>query len=210
MSAESPESPLARFCRAGVAALSDSELLSLLVGDSSAARDILRDGLPAIARTEWSVPPPKLPKATAARIAASLELARRVNGVRESDRVCISDPEQLARSLIARYSHHVQERLGAVYLDSRNRVLHEREVFIGTINSATVSTRDVLKIALDVHAASLIVFHNHPSGDPSPSADDLVFTRKLVEAGKLLGIDVLDHLVLGVNRYVSLRQRGAM
>src|SRR5437660_1382623 len=98
------------------------------------------------------------------------------------DRLYRAGAEVLGHRLIARYSHHVQERVGAIYLDSRNRVLREREIYVGTLNSAMVSTRDVLRFALDDHAASLIVFHNHPSGCPEPSAEDLLFTRKLVEA----------------------------
>jgi DNA repair protein RadC len=109
-----------------------------------------------------------------------------------------------------RYGTHSQEHLGAVYLDSRHRVLAERVIFVGTVNSALVSTRDVLKVALDLSAAAIIAFHNHPSGDPSPSAEDLVFTRKLVEAGKVLSVDVLDHLILSAARYTSLAHRGAI
>jgi DNA repair protein RadC len=97
-----------------------------------------------------------------------------------------------------------------VYLDAKNRIIREREIYVGTVNSASVSTRDVLRHALDDHASGVIVFHNHPSGDPAPSAEDLLFTRKLVEAGKVLGVDILDHLVLGMNRYISLKQRGVM
>jgi DNA repair protein RadC len=103
-----------------------------------------------------------------------------------------------------------RERLGAIYLDAKNRLIREREIYVGTLNSAIVSTRDILRFALDDHAASVIVFHNHPSGDPAPSAEDLVFTRKIVEAGKVLGIDVVDHLILGINRFVSLKQRGML
>ena len=112
--------------------------------------------------------------------------------------------------MIARYSHYLQERLGAVFLDSKNRIIREREIYVGTLNAATVSTRDVLRYALQDNAAAVVIFHNHPSGDPAPSAEDLVFTRKMAEAGRLLGVDVLDHLILGANRYVSLKQRGAM
>lgn len=140
---------------------------------------------------------------------ARLELNRRLAAVTD-DRDPVRDPEALARSLLARYAHHVQERVGAVYLDAKNRVIREREIYIGTLNSAMVSTRDILRFALDDHAAGLIVFHNHPSGDPAPSAEDLLFTRKLVEAGKVLGVDVLDHLILGANRFVSLKQRGQL
>jgi DNA repair protein RadC len=204
------ETPLDRLARAGIEALSDGELVSLLI-DSDAPKTamLLRDGLPAFARASWSGTKQPVTRRQAARIVASLELNRRLAAVTD-DRDPVRDPEALARSLLARYAHHVQERLGAVYLDAKNRVLREREIYIGTLNSATVSTRDVLRFALDDHAASLIVFHNHPSGDPSPSAEDLLFTRKLVEAGKVLGVDVLDHFILGSNRYVSLKQRGVM
>jgi DNA repair protein RadC len=206
----SRETPLDRLTRAGIYALSDAELVSLLIdADAPKTSMLLRDGLPAFARASWSGTKQPVTRRQAARIVASLELNRRLAAVTD-DRDAVSDPETLARSLLVRYAHHVQERLGAVYLDSKNRVLREREIYIGTLNSATVSTRDVLRFALDDHAVSLIVFHNHPSGDPAPSAEDLLFTRKLVEAGKVLGVDVIDHLILGRNRFVSLRDRGAM
>jgi DNA repair protein RadC len=206
----SRETPLDRLSRAGIYALSDAELVSLLIdADAPKTSMLLRDGLPAFARASWSGAKQPVTRRQAARIVASLELNRRLAVVTD-DRDAVSDPETLARSLLVRYAHHVQERLGAVYLDAKNRVLREREIYIGTLNSATVSTRDVLRFALDDHAASLIVFHNHPSGDPAPSAEDLLFTRKLVEAGKVLGVEVLDHLILGANRFVSLKQRGMM
>jgi DNA repair protein RadC len=165
------------------------------------------DGLPAFARASWSGAEQRVTRRQAARIVASLDLNRRLAAVTD-DRVPVSDPEMLARSLLARYAHRVQERLGAVHLDSKHRVLREREIYIGTLNSAMVSTRDVLRFALEHHAASFIVFHNHPSGSPEPSGGDLLYTRKLVDAGKALGIEVLDHLILGANRFVSLKQRG--
>jgi DNA repair protein RadC len=204
------ETPLDRLTRAGIEALSDAELVSLLMDRTvPQSRMLLRDGLPAFARASWSGTKQPVTRRQAARVVASLELNRRLAAVTD-DRDPVSDPATLAGSLLARYAHHVQERLGAVYLDAKNRVLREREIYIGTLNFATVSTRDVLRFALDDHAASLIVFHNHPSGSPEPSAEDLLFTRKLVEAGKVLGVDVLDHLILGANRFVSLKQRGLM
>ena len=206
----SSETPLARLERAGVEALSNAELVSLLTDRPvSQSRMLIRDGLAAFARASWGSKSVPVTRRQAARVAASLELGRRIASVKD-DGEPVTNPEALGRSLVARYSHHVQERLGAVYLDAKHRILREREIFIGTVNSAIVSTRDVLRFALDDHAAALIVFHNHPSGDPLPSAEDLIFTRKLVEAGKLLGLDVLDHLILGSNRFVSLQQRGAM
>jgi DNA repair protein RadC len=204
------ETPLDRLTRAGIEALSDAELVSLLMDRTvPQSRMLLRDGLPAFARASWSGTKQPVTRRQAARIVASLELNRRLASVTD-DRDPVSDPGALARSLLARYAHHVQEHVGAVYLDTRNRIIREREIYVGTLNSAFVSTRDVLRFALHDHAASLIVFHNHPSGSCEASAEDLLFTRKLVEAGKALGVDVLDHLILGANRFVSLKQRGLM
>lgn len=206
----SGETPLDRLYRAGVEALSDAELVSLLMDRTvPQSRMLVCDGLPAFAREAWTGAKQPVTRRQAARVVVSLELGRRLASVTD-DREPLRDSVALARKLIVRYGHHVQERVGAIYLDSRSRVLREREIYIGTLNSAMVSTRDVLRFALDDHAAALIVFHNHPSGDPEPSGEDLLFTRTLVEAGKVLGVEVLDHLILGANRFVSLKQRGAM
>ena len=206
----SGETPLDRLYRAGAEALSDAELVSLLMDRTVPhSRMLVRDGLPAFARVAWTQSRQPVTRRQAARVVVSLELGRRLASITD-DREPLQDPLALGHRLIARYRHHVQERVGAVYLDSRNRVLREREIYIGTLHSAMVSTRDVLRFALDDHAASLIVFHNHPSGCPDPSGEDLLFTRNLVEAGKVLGVEVLDHLILGANRFVSLKQRGMM
>ena len=204
------ELPLDRLYRAGVEALSDAELVSLLIDRGvSHTTSLVRDGLPAFARTSWTSSRPPVTRRQAGRVLASLELGRRIAGLID-ERQPVTDSSMLGRPLMARYSHHVQEHLGAVYLDSKHRVIREREIYVGTLNFATVSTRDVLRFALESHAASLVVYHNHPSGDPEPSTDDLLFTRKLVDAGKLLNIEVLDHLILGVGRFVSLKMRGVM
>lgn len=213
------EQPRERLTRHGVATLSDSELMALVIASGSrgrsaldVARGIVGDGLPSLARREWSAytRASGVGKTTAAKIVAAFELGRRAAGRELATTDPVRQTEPLARSLLARYSHHVQERLGAVYLDGRHRIIREREIYVGTLNSANVSTRDVLRYAFDDHAAGIIVFHNHPSGDPEPSAQDLAFTCTLVAAGKVLGIDVIDHLILGSNRYVSLKQRGMM
>jgi DNA repair protein RadC len=213
------ERPRERMLKHGPQTLSDAELLAILLGSGTrgksaitVARELLAGGLRELSRREWSNAGRVhgVGSGKWARIAAALEIGRRVASHLDGERDPVRDPESIARPLIARYSHFLQERLGAVYLDSKNRVIREREIYVGTLNSTTVSTRDVLRFALQDNAAAVIVFHNHPSGDPAPSAEDLVFTRKLVEAGRLLGVEILDHLILGANRYVSLKQRGAM
>lgn len=212
------EQPRQRLARHGAGTLSDAELVSVVLSASrcrntlETARAVLSDGLLALARRDWRTYTrvTGVGEANAAKIAAAFELGRRATARDLPIADPVRDPESLARSLIARYAHHVQERLGAIYLDAKNRIIREREIYIGTVNSATVATRDVFRHALDDHAAAVIVFHNHPSGSPEPSGEDLLFTRKLVDAGKVLSIDVLDHLILGANRFVSLQQRGAM
>lgn len=211
------ERPRARLRQHGPAALTDGELVALLLGSGcgrrsslDVGRELVRDGLAELARLDWGREPAPIGvgEAKAAAIAAALEIGRRIAGAAKEFSEPIRNPEVLARVLIARYSHHTQERLGAVYLDAKNRVIREREVYVGTLNATTVSTRDVLRFALQDHAAALVLFHNHPSGDPAPSAEDLVFTQRMAEAAKIMGVDLLDHLILGANRYVSLRQRG--
>ncbi len=212
------ERPRERLARQGAESLSDAELLALLIApgnrDRSSidlAREALRDGLDSLARKDWR--PAKtnpLGPARMARIAAALELGRRIASTRRSDSEPVADAVSLGPVLIARYSHHAQERLGGIYLDSRGRVLREREIYVGTLTSASVSPRDIFRFALEESAASVILFHNHPSGDPSPSAQDLQFTKAVVAAGKLLDVRVLDHLIIGSQRYVSLLERGMM
>jgi DNA repair protein RadC len=213
------ERPRERLSRHGPATLADSELLALVLGTGTrgrnaleVARAVLADGLTTAARREWRahVRVTGIGDAHAAKIAAAFELGRRATRRDLPLEEPVRGPETLAKALMAMHGHHVQERLGAIYLDAKHRIIRERELYIGTLNSAVVGTRDILSGALQEHAASVIVFHNHPSGDPSPSAEDLAFTRKLVEAGKLLGIDVVDHLIIGMGRYVSLKERGMM
>jgi DNA repair protein RadC len=108
-----------------------------------------------------------------------------------------------------RFALREQEVLGALYLDVRNRLLAERELYRGTLSRAAVEPRRVLQEGLLIGAAGCVVFHNHPSGDPTPSAEDLAFTRRLAEAGEIVGVRLVDHLVLGgPGRWISLRERG--
>ena len=213
------ERPRERMKLHGASTLSDAELIAILIGSGTrgrssiqVARALLENGLSALARRDW--PAGKLANgigpAKACRIAAALEIGRRLSALRDGDREPIRDPASIARPLIARYSHYMQERLGALFLDSKNRIIREREIYVGTLNATTVSTRDVLRLALEENACGLVAFHNHPSGDPSPSAEDIAFTRKLNEACRLFGIELVDHLIIGENKFVSLRNRGVI
>ncbi|MGH9457631.1 MAG: RadC family protein [Thermoanaerobaculia bacterium] len=213
------ERPRERMRLHGPETLSDAELVAILLGSGTRAnnalelaRELLSGGLVAMARREWpsgrrtrGIGPVK-----ASRIAAALELGRRLASRHDGDRDMICDASSVAAGLVARYGHYIQERLGALYLDAKKRLMFEREIYVGTLNATTVSTRDVLRVALEESAAAVIVFHNHPSGDPSPSGEDLAFTRKLSDAGKLVGVEVVDHIIVGANRFLSLRQKGVL
>ncbi|HEX7136671.1 MAG TPA: DNA repair protein RadC [Vicinamibacterales bacterium] len=213
------ERPHERMIRAGALALSDCELLALLIEPGSVRRsaleiasELLADGLLAFARREWrpngkvgSLDPSRI-----ARIGAALELGRRIGMLSCPVSDPVDDPCGVAPRLVASYAFRVQEVFGGVYLDSRNRIVSEREIFVGTLSTASVSTRDVFRWALHDHAESVIVFHNHPSGDPAPSPQDLDFTSDLVIAGNALEVAVVDHLIVARSGFVSLRQRGLM
>lgn len=211
------ERPRERMARGGAVALSDAELVALLIepgrrGKSSLdiARELVAEGLLPLARRDWipGKPVGSLGASRVARIGAALELGRRIATLSATSSEPIRDPGEVAQRLIARYAHRVQETFGCLYLDARNRVVTEREIFIGTLNAATVAPRDVFRFALLDHAASVIAFHNHPSGDPSPSPLDREFTQQLVASGRMLGVDVLDHLIVSSGGYVSFQQRG--
>ncbi|HET7712071.1 MAG TPA: DNA repair protein RadC [Thermoanaerobaculia bacterium] len=210
--------PRERLLAHGADTLSDAELLALLLGSGTRgknaiqlARELLIEGMPALRRRELVEleHASGIGKAKAARIAAAFELARRLAS-HDSETSPQFDPEALGRALVAGYAHHRQERLGIVLLDSRRRVIRQRDVFIGTINQALVSTRDIVRCALEANATSVVLYHNHPSGDPAPSADDLLFTRKMIEALKLVDLELVDHMVIGSNRFYSLKQHGQL
>jgi DNA repair protein RadC len=213
------ERPRERMARGGAAALSDAEIVALLiepgrVGRSSLdiARELLSEGLLPLARQEWipGKPVGSLGASRVARIGAALELGRRVAALSSTSSEALRDAAEVAPRLIARYAHRVQETFGGIYLDVRNRIVSEREIFVGSLSGANVAARDVFRLALQDHASSVIVFHNHPSGDPTPSPQDLSFTRELVEGGRTIGVDVLDHLVVASSGFVSFKQRGWM
>lgn len=213
------ERPRERLARGGAVALSDAELIALLIepgrrGKSSLdiGRELVADGLMALARREW-IPGKRvgsLGGGRVARIAAALELGRRIAAQSTTSSEPVRDPAIVAHRLMATYGHRVQETFGGVFLDARHRIVSEREIFVGTLKSATVSPRDVFRFALGDHAASVILFHNHPSGDPSPSPQDLAFTTKLVGIGEALGVEVLDHLVVTTSSYLSFKQRSLL
>jgi DNA repair protein RadC len=205
------EDPLYRLATHGEATLSDAELVAIICDVRlEEARVLLFGGLrTARSRDHRFLPAKGAARRRRAKLAAAFELGRRAANLTESAAAPITNQEDIAHVLLAQYSHASQEELGAVYVDAKNRPMRVvPAIFRGTVNSALVATRDILRIALDLNAAGLIAFHHHPSGCPDPSGEDIAFTRKLHDACKAMNVELLDHLVLGANRCVSFKQRG--
>ncbi len=214
------ERPRERLLRRGASSLSDPELLAVLLRTGRKglpvlrmADDLLKEaggiaGLLAMGADRMRRP--GLRDSKAATLLAALELGRRLAHTRLVQRELLDQPGTVAGYLIMRYGDRDQEIMGALYLDIRNRLIGEAEVFRGTQSRAAVEPRAILKEALLRSASAFILFHNHPSGDPSPSLQDLRFTRRMAKAGELLGVRLIDHLILGASAtWVSLRRRGA-
>jgi DNA repair protein RadC len=149
-----------------------------------------------------------LGKAKVSQIKAAIELGRRLTIESPEERPSINSPADAASLVQYEMSALEQEHLRVMLLDRRNRVLETVEVYKGSVNSSQVRVGEVFKEAVRKNASAIIVVHNHPSGDPTPSPDDVAVTRAIVQAGKLLDVEVLDHLVIGQGRWVSLKERG--
>jgi DNA repair protein RadC len=206
--------PREKLHKHGSETLSDAELLAILLGSGTRgknaiqlARELLRDGLPALGRSQNLARIPGVGPAKASRIGAAFEVARRLAGADSGDGTRYDDAV-VGRALISRYAQEAQEHLGAILLDSRQRVLRQCEIYVGTVARALVSTRDIVRAALETNASGVVLFHNHPSGDPSPSAEDLTFTKRVQQSLALVDVELVDHLVLGAQRYCSMRGRG--
>lgn len=213
------ERPRERLARLGPAALSNRELLALLVGSGSTrasaldvAEQLLGSGLRSLAGRSLAELQGErgVGSAKASRVLAALELGARLASEGRGAAPTFRTPEESARYLLPRYGSRPVETFGLLALDVRHRLKREAVVSVGCLTSSLVHPREVFQEAVVSRAAALVLFHNHPSGDPEPSAEDLALTRRLSSAGGLMGIEVLDHLILGAGRYVSLKQRGIL
>lgn len=211
--------PRERLLRHGSNALSDRELLAILIGSGTRrasalalAERVLASGLHDVAaRSVLALSAERgLGPAKAARILAGLELGARLASRSGPSPPALRTPEDAARHLLPRYAGRSVETFGLLALDVRHRLRREAVISVGCLTASLVHPREVFQEAVLARAAALVLFHNHPSGDPEPSAEDLALTRRFVAAGALMGIEVLDHLILGAGRFVSLKQRGAL
>lgn len=145
---------------------------------------------------------------TAVRVRAALELGMRLGGETPEERPAIHNPADAASLVLTEMSALEQEHLRVILLDTRNRLLEIAEVYRGNLNTTQVRVGEIFRPAIRRNAAALIIVHNHPSLDPSPSRDDIAVTRAVVQAGELLDIQAVDHLIIAGGRFVSLKERG--
>ena len=213
--------PREKLQRLGAASLGDNELVAIVLGSGSrecgalelANRLLQRaGGLHGLTRTAFGELHlvPGVGNARAAQVLAAVELGRRtlVRGATERPR--LSTPRQLASYLLPQYGAGAVEQFGIVMLDTKHRMIRIKILSIGSLDTTVVHPREVFREATSASAAAIVLFHNHPSGDPAPSADDLVLTTRMVNAGDIMGIDVVDHLILADQRYFSLVEAGRL
>ena len=213
--------PREKLLRHGPGALGDNELVALVLGQgchrTSAivlANDLLaaRGGLHGLVRSSCDELSrvPGIGHAKAAQVMAAVELGRRTLAHSPSARIQLRTPNEAAAYLLPSFGSRPVEQFGIVLLDTRHRVVRTRVLAVGSLNTTGVQPREVFREAALGGAAALVLFHNHPSGDPAPSPDDVELTRRLVAAGGVMGIEVVDHIILGDVRYWSFKESGQL
>ena len=146
----------------------------------------------------------------AARLVAAIELGRRALSATGDDRPRFMAPADIGRYLLPLYGGHREERFGVVMLDSKMRLIRAETLSVGSLDTSIAHPREIFRAATLASAASIALFHNHPSGDPAPSTDDMILTTRLVTAGEVMGIRVIDHIILGAGRWYSFREAGLL
>ena len=209
--------PREKLWQHGASALGDNELVALVIahggrhGSALALANTLLatyDGLHGLSRGTCDdlARVPGIGPARAAQIVAALELGRRTLTHAPAERIQLGSPNAAALYLLPRFGGRALEQFGLILLDTKHRVIRTTVLASGTQNTSHVEPRDVFREAARGGAAAIVVFHTHPSGDPTPSPDDVELTDRLVSAGVIMGIDVVDHIVLGDVRYCSFKE----
>lgn len=213
------ERPRERFIQYGAESLSNQELIALVLRTGTKEASVLTLAQRVLshfgnlrmlkeATLEELTKINGIGPAKAIQLLTSIELGRRIVSTTAEERYVIRSPEDGANYVMEEMRFLRQEHFVCLYLNTKNQVIHKQTVFIGSLNSSIVHPREVFREALRRSAASIICLHNHPSGDPTPSREDIEVTKRLSECGKLIGIEVLDHIIIGDKRYVSLKEKG--
>ncbi|MBE6086279.1 MULTISPECIES: RadC family protein [Selenomonas] len=217
------ERPREKLLAYGPSGLSNAELLAILLRSGTRKKSVLRIAEEILARIKEQglvgmvhISVAELAKidgvgkVKAATLQAAIELARRL-AVQQSAKIqMITGPEDVARYAMPHYRFEQKEHFAVLLLNTKNHVISMPEVSVGSLSASVVHPREVFRAAIDHAAAAMILLHNHPSGDPTPSREDIAVTERLVKAGKIMDIPVLDHVVLGRDRFISLKEKGLL
>ncbi len=215
------ERPRERMLRSGAEALSHAELLAILLVTGTRQESALMvaqrllgqtDGLRKLADMEIEelIGIKGIGPAKAVQLKAAIELGRRMAASRVGDRVIIRSPRDAAELLAEQLRYLQKEHFVCLFLNTKNQVIAQETLSIGSLNASIVHPREVFRAAIKYGSASIVCAHNHPSGDPAPSPEDIAITKRLVESGRIVGIDVLDHIVVGDGHFISLKEQGMM
>ncbi|MBW5447859.1 DNA repair protein RadC [Cohnella sp. CFH 77786] len=215
------ERPRERMIRLGAEALSHAELLAILLRTGTRkesavhlAQRVLHDcgGLRRFAERNWDelTHISGIGPAKALELQACLELGRRVARSRLPEAAAIASPQDAADLLMEELRRLREEHFVVLFLNTKNRVIGRQTLSIGSLNASIVHPREVFRAAIRRSSASILCAHNHPSGDPTPSSEDVQLTRRLAQAGEVVGIELLDHIVIGDNRFISLKELGCL
>ena len=213
------ERPRERLLMYGESHLSNQEILAILIGSGTKNESVLElsnrlimhfEGLKLLsdATIEELTSIKGIGTAKGVIILAAIELGRRIQQYKPDERFTVRSPEDGADYVMEDMRSLKQEHLVVMFLNTKNQIIHRQTIFVGSLNASIVHPREIYREAVRRSAASIICAHNHPSGDPSPSQEDIHVTRRLVEAGKIMGIEMLDHLVIGDNKFISLKEKG--
>ncbi|RDV22122.1 JAB domain-containing protein [Parageobacillus toebii] len=211
--------PRERLLSSGPESLADHELLAILLRTGTKEESVLQlahrllkhfEGLRLLkdATIEEITSIKGIGTTKAVQILAAIELGRRISRLSYNERYVIRSPEDGAKYVMEDMRFLSQEHFVAIYLNTKNQVIHRKTIFIGSLNASIVHPREVFKEAIKRSAASIICVHNHPSGDPTPSREDIDVTKRLAERGRIIGIELLDHLIIGDQKFVSLKEKG--
>jgi DNA repair protein RadC len=211
--------PRERFLRQGPESLSNQELLAILLRTGTKEESVLTlanrvlvqfEKLHALkhATVEEMKEIKGIGEAKAIQLLAAIELGKRLAQKEIDNKYTIRSPEDAANFLMPFMTSLQQENFVALYLNVKNQIIHQQTVFIGSLNASIVHPREIYRVAVRRAAAAIIVAHNHPSGNPVPSPEDIDVTKRLLEAGQILGIDLLDHIIIGDHQFVSLKEKG--
>ncbi|WP_297377814.1 DNA repair protein RadC [uncultured Helcococcus sp.] len=210
--------PMEKLYNYGKEVLSDSELLAIILGSGHKNKNAIfladeilkvyfKDKNLLFASIDQLMEINGIGLSKASRIIASLELGKRLSKYETMNNISLTSPDSVANYLFDHFRDSYREEFLILILDTKNKIKASKTVSIGSINQTLVHPREVFRFAITNNANSIILSHNHPSGDPSPSHEDILITKRLQEAGKLIGIKVLDHIIIGHDRYISLREK---